>query len=102
MGRRVIWTAEAVASYERIIEHLKQNWTDREVLKFIEAVEATERTIVRFPRGSRRSEDGRYHEMTIIPHNIMIYSVRGDRIIVHVIWDTRRDPRTRKRKGPRG
>jgi len=35
MAFQIIWTKRAAAGYDRIINYLQENWTDREIIKFI-------------------------------------------------------------------
>jgi len=35
MAFQIIWSKRAVKGYDKIIQYLEENWTDREVINFI-------------------------------------------------------------------
>ncbi|GAB1447038.1 hypothetical protein MASR2M44_00260 [Bacteroidota bacterium] len=38
MALKIFWTEEAISSYDRIIDYLSQNWTEKEIEKFTKAL----------------------------------------------------------------
>ena len=35
MAKKVIWSKRAITSFDRVIAYLKEDWTEKEILKFV-------------------------------------------------------------------
>lgn len=53
--REIFWTDSAKVSFNKIVEYLKDAWTDREVQKFINQVSDFLSTLKRYPEMCRPS-----------------------------------------------
>lgn len=91
---QIIWTDEAIANLENILEYLERRWTEREIKKF-KALLSRQLKIIRqkpklFPSSSLKPELRR----AVLSKQTSIYYLVGDRRI-HLIYlfDNRMNPR---------
>jgi plasmid stabilization system protein ParE len=49
MAKKIKWTIEAEAEFDMVILYLEQNWTEKEILKFISATNRVLTFISEFP-----------------------------------------------------
>lgn len=35
MAKKIIWSKRAISSFDRVIDYLQEDWTEKEILKFI-------------------------------------------------------------------
>ncbi len=56
MAKKIKWTIEAEAEFDKVILYLEQNWTDKEILKFISATNRVLSFISEFPLMFRKSK----------------------------------------------
>jgi plasmid stabilization system protein ParE len=94
----VIWSVEADEEFKKIINYLRDNWSEQEVEKFINATARTIEYIVEYPRMFRETKRRNVHEVLVTPQNLLLYHVSGTRIQIVTIWDTRQNPRRKKYK----
>ena len=95
---RIVWTKEA----REDLEHIYQFWASRnepysirlynslideaEVLLNFPEIGALERSLIRHP--------GQFRSLLAGKHYKLVYTVERDDIVVHAVWDCRRDPNT--------
>ncbi len=75
MVKEVIWTPEAEASFERVIQYLHENWTDKEIEKFIRATDEVITYISKNPKMFRKTNNDNVHEALVTPQNLLIYKI---------------------------
>lgn len=92
MVKKIIWTPEAQETYQNIISYLLENWSEKEIEKFVSITEKIIESIAHQPLMFRRSEKYNFHEAVITKHNILIYVVKTDCIDLISFWDTRQNP----------
>jgi plasmid stabilization system protein ParE len=96
MVKEVIWTPEAEASFERVIQYLHENWTDKEIEKFIRATDEVITYITKNPKMFRKTNNDNVHEALVTPHNLLIYKIYPKRIDLIAFWDTRQNPKKKR------
>jgi addiction module RelE/StbE family toxin len=97
MAAKIVWTNNAVKDLENIKTYLQGSWPEKVLLSFlnelinklnlIEASPEIGRASMKFP--SRR-------RLVITKHNLLIYSLRNNDIVIEAIFDTRQDDRKLK------
>lgn len=108
MGKAIVWTEEAMASYGVILRYLRSEWTEREAQRFIREVAHVMELLDVFPLIGRTTGSRSLREVHVSKQEVLVYRVKKDRIELLAFWDLRRDPRTRSAsirrtsKAPRG
>jgi hypothetical protein len=96
MAKKVIWSKRAITSFDRVIAYLNEDWTEKEILKFVnqtnKIIYLIQSNIVKF----KSSEKVDVYEVLITKHNLLIYKDSGDRIELLVFYDTRQNPKKKK------
>ena len=92
MALQIIWSPEAEETFEKIIEYLQKNWSDKEIEKFLAKTEKVLKQISSRPKMFRRSEKENIHEAIITPHNLLLYQINENNIELLGFWDTHQDP----------
>jgi hypothetical protein len=96
MALKIFWTEEAIFSYNKVIDYLIDNWTEREVVKFTDALTKKLTLLssgnVTFKSSIKKS----YHETLITKHNLLIYRVKPEHVELILFWDTRQNPLKKK------
>jgi plasmid stabilization system protein ParE len=96
MSLTVSWAKEAKATYEDVIVYLKANWSDKEVIKFINRTESVLNIISIQPYAFKASNYKRIRKAVIGTQNSLIYLVRDTDIYLIAFWDNRMDPKKNK------
>jgi plasmid stabilization system protein ParE len=96
MTKAVIWTPEAEAAFDAIINYFKVEWSEQEVTQLINSTERVITLISEHPKMYRKTNRKHVHEALITPHNILIYKIYSTHIDLLTFWDTRKNPRKKK------
>lgn len=83
----------AEKTFEAIIEHLHERWTDREVRNFIRESNRVIGQVAMMPLMFRRSAAKDIHEAVIAPRCLLIYRVKQEEIQLLSFFDTRMHPK---------
>jgi plasmid stabilization system protein ParE len=102
MGYEIIWSPEAIDSFDGVIDYLKERWTEKEAKKFVTITENTINHISQNPYLFKGSEKDNLREAVITKQNILLYQINESLKIVELLifWDTRQNPKrkyTRKK-----
>lgn len=96
MAKKVIWSKRAITSFDRVIAYLKEDWTEKEILKFVNQTNKIlgliQSDFVKFKRSGKVD----LYEVLITKHNLLIYRDNSDRIELLVFYDTRQNPKKKK------
>jgi plasmid stabilization system protein ParE len=95
VGKKIVWSKEALLRFDIVIDYLKSNWTEKEVISFVSETDRILKTIATNPEAFRKSKKTNYREVLITKHNLLLYSVSGGHIRLVTFWDTRQNPRKR-------
>jgi plasmid stabilization system protein ParE len=93
VAKEIIWSKQAEQRFDAVIDFLKVNWTDKEIIQFVTETQRVVETIKKNPEAFRKSEKTNYREALITKHNLLIYSVSKTHIKLITFWDTRQHPR---------
>jgi hypothetical protein len=96
MVKEIRWTQESIDTFNKTIQYLQKEWTEKEVSNFIQASERVIGFIAEYPGMFRKTSKRNVHEALITPHNLLIYKVYSSQIALITFWDTRQHPRRKK------
>jgi plasmid stabilization system protein ParE len=95
--KKVIWTSTATNKFNRIIDYMQQKWSDREIEKFVEMTDVVIQYISEKPLMFRKTNKKNVREALITEHNLLIYKIYSDHISLITFWDTRQNPKRKKK-----
>lgn len=99
MAYKIIWSPEAIDSFDSIIDYLRSRFTEREVAKFVNIVNRRLLLIEKFPQtaGKVSKTSGR-RKAVIHKRTILIYKIleRKRTAELLIFFDTRQYPRRLK------
>jgi len=96
MALTVKWSKEAKETYENIIAYLKENWSDKEVIKFANKTTSILNVISHQPYIFKASNYKKVRKAVLGKQNSLFYLVRESEIYLVTFWDNRRDPKKNK------
>ena len=97
MAKEITWTPEAEKTHNSVVDYLKRDWSEKEVIRFIEKVNNIVEHISRHPLVYPIAGKEDVREAVITKHNILLYRIAGQKIFLLYFWDTRKNP-AKKRK----
>ena len=95
MAYEIKWTSLAKESFDDNVLYLHKEWTEREIIHFVNAVEAKLRLIAISPELFTTSNKRKHIRKTIINKQIVLFyrhSKQSKRVELLVFWDSRRNP----------
>jgi plasmid stabilization system protein ParE len=96
MAKQINWTSEAETTFEKVIEYLLENWTEKEIRNFVTSTFRVIAFVSEHPFMFRKTNKRNVREALVTPHNLLIYKVYPDRIDLIAFWDTRQNPVRKK------
>ena len=91
----ILWTHTAKTSFNKIIEYLQNEWTEKEVGKFVNQTVDLLSNLKRYPEMCRPSTKRKNVRIGIInkhSHIIYHYQARKKIIVVLLFWHPKRNP----------
>ena len=107
MSYKIIWAPLALETFDKTIEYLNINWTEKEVKKFVNKTFETIEFLKESPYIFRGSEKESIYEAIIDKNNLLIFQIDKEKKEIDIlsVWDTRQNPKkkilkkkTRKKK----
>ncbi len=97
MAYEVIWSPEAEATFDNIVEYLNRHWTSKEIIRFIKRTEEVIFLLVQNPYLFRGSDKENIFEVLVTKQNLLLYQVveSDKRVELISFWDTRQNPKTK-------
>ena len=93
MALQIIWTANALEDYRRVVDYLLTAWSLKLASDFITTLEERVETLSSFPNiGIASSKNPGIRSIVITKHNKLYYRNQSDKIEILNIFDTRQDP----------
>lgn len=96
MALKIRWTKEAKNTYNDVLSYLKENWTDKEIAKFVSKTSSVLIAISYQPYLFKESNHKKVRKAVINKQNSLFYLVRDTEIYLLSFWDNRRDPKKNK------
>ena len=97
MAYKVIWSPEAEATFDKIIEYLHEYWTSKEIIRFIKRTEDVVFLLGQNPYLFRGSDKENVYEVLVTKQNLLLYQIIESTKRVELIsfWDTRQNPKSK-------
>jgi hypothetical protein len=96
MGKEVVWSPKAINEFDKIIKYLGKEWSNKEVKKFIlrtnKIVDQISSGTIKFRTSGKKS----IHEVLITKHNLLIYKIKSEQILLMTFYDTRQHPKKKR------
>lgn len=97
MALEVIWSLEAEWNLRNIINHLTEEWTEKEIRNFTVRLEERLSILVENPRLCKKSERlNGTRECFLGKYNTLFYTYDNKNLNIITIWDNRQDPKKLK------
>lgn len=99
MAYEVIWSPQAEKTFEKVINYLEVNWTNKQIENLIIRTNRLVKLISRNPFLFKRSEKQNLHEVLITKHNLLLYQVNDvdQKVELLAFFDTRQHPKKKLR-----
>lgn len=93
---KVIWSEEAVENLKKIIHYLEENWTEKEIKKFVQKLEKQILIITIQPDSFPKANNLDVHRSVLTKQTTIYYNVHQESIRIVTIFDTRQNPKKLK------
>ena len=89
----IIWSIESAKRTDQVIQYLMDDWSEKEVDNFLEALKGFEDMVVHFPEmyPEAPSKKG-FRKAVILKQISVLYSIENKSILIHALFDNRQDP----------
>ena len=97
MAFKIIWSKEAEDTFDTIISYLEENWSHKEIRKFILETEKIASLLQQNPFLFRGSEKENIYEVLVGKQNLLLYQIneRHKRVELLSFWDTKQYPESK-------
>lgn len=95
MAYKIIWSSEAKLTYLSIINYLEDNWTEKEIISFVDRVHNKLNLLSVQPAiGKVHKKKYRIHKTLVHKRVSLVYHIRPlkKEIVLLTFWDDRQDP----------
>ncbi len=96
MAKKIVWSDHAIFTFNKVIEFLEKEWTLKEIQHFILETERVIEFISEHPYIFRNTKYFNIREVLVTPHNLLVYKIDSEQIILITFWDTRQNPNRKK------
>lgn len=94
MALDVIWSPRALSNFHGVIAYLEEHWHLTIVKDFVSRTEHVIKTVSENPNIYRRiSPQSDVREAVITKHNLLLYTLRGNKLVLLAVFDTRQHPK---------
>lgn len=95
-GYKIFWTPNALNELEQTIEYLQNNFTDKEIKKFVHKLESITEIISQNPNIFPKSKGKNIHKAIILEFNTMYYRIIKGNIEILSFFSNRQFHQKRK------
>jgi plasmid stabilization system protein ParE len=88
----VKWLPEAELTYALVLEYLDENWTTKEIEKFIDRTDEVINFISQNPEQYFYSKKKNSYRAVVTKHVSLYYKIQSTEIELLIFWDNRQDP----------
>lgn len=92
MGFEVKWTPEAIASFENVIDSIRENWSQKEVDSFKKKTNHIIELVMVQPKMYRYSDSKGIHIAIISKQTSVLYKITDCFLVILLFWDNRSNP----------
>ena len=96
---KIIWLPKAQSSFKNIADYLIENWTEKEVNKFVGETNKLLETIKNQPKTFVATEkDKDVRKGLVNKHVSLFYKIKPRKKLIELLlfWDNRRNPKKRR------
>ncbi len=94
MAYKIVWSPEAIITFEAIVEYISVNFTNKEVASFINTINRRLLAMSFFPKTSRTlSRTSRRRKAVIHKRTVLIYTIKERKKEIELLsfYDTRQN-----------
>ena len=93
MVKEVVWGKRAFNKFQKIVEYLLKEWSEKVAEEFIDKSEEKIELLKNFPNiGLKSTKKVGLRKINLSKQNMLVYRIKEDKIIILNIYDTRQDP----------
>ncbi|MGJ3234074.1 type II toxin-antitoxin system RelE/ParE family toxin [Marivirga sp.] len=92
MSYTVKWLPEAELTYALVLEYLDENWTTKEIEKFIDRTDEVINFISQNPEQYFYLKKKNSYRAVVTKHVSLYYKIQSTEIELLIFWDNRQDP----------
>ncbi|WAC10528.1 type II toxin-antitoxin system RelE/ParE family toxin [Dyadobacter pollutisoli] len=97
MALEIVWTPRALENFHDVIAYLEENWPEQIIKDFVKRTENVLALIADHPQIFRKiSENSAIREAVVTKHNLLIYKIYPDQIVLLAMFDTRQHPKKKR------
>jgi len=89
MAKEIIWSPKAKASFDKVIKYLTENWTEKEVMNFVQKTQSLIGLISKGTVKFKKSESKNICQVPVTKQNLLLYKSNEKQIELLVFFDTR-------------
>jgi len=93
---KVVWSEEANKNLKKIIQYLEENWTEKEIKKFLKKLNKHISIIQLQPDSFPKANNFNVRRSVVSKQTTIYYSIRQDTLSIVSIFDNRQDPKKLK------
>jgi plasmid stabilization system protein ParE len=93
--REILWTDSGKISFNKIVEYLREMWTEREVERFVNRTSEMLATLKRYPETCRPSSKRKNVRIGILNKHTQLvyhYKPRSKQLQILLFWNPKQDP----------
>jgi plasmid stabilization system protein ParE len=97
MALEIIWSPKALENFHAVIAYLEENWTIQVVRDFVKKTDTLISLIAEHSEMFREiNKRNAVREAVVTKHNLLIYKVNKNQLILLAMFDTRQHPKKKK------
>lgn len=94
MALDIVWSPRAIDNFSGVLEYLEENWNGLVTQDFARRTNKVIKLISEHPQMFRQiSSENTAREAVIIKHNLLLYKIHKNQILIIAVFDTRKHPR---------
>ncbi len=93
---KVKWSDEADRNLNKVIKYLEQNWTEREIKKFMKKLNKHISIIQNQPDSFPKTNNFNVRRSVVTKQITLYYSISQDTLTIVSVFDNRQDPKKLK------
>ena len=93
---KVLWTKEANENLSKVIKYLEENWTEKEIKKFLTKLDKHISLIRTQPDSFPKSNNYNVRRSVLTKQITLYYSIRQETLFIVSIFDNRQNPKKLK------
>lgn len=97
MALTIIWSPKALNNFHDILSYLEESWNQIVIKDFVYKTDNLIHQISLYPQSFRQiSNKNSTREAVITKHNLLLYRIEKDRILILAFFDTRQHPKKKR------